>query len=198
MAIVEPGKGRAILEQNGAGLLITIPAAVQAFGTIFLAIWLIGWAVGEIMVSRQLLSGELSHDPSGGGALFSIVWLAGWTLGGGWALYCLLWQLAGKEIIELTSTTLRQRKQTPLFSRSREYAIANMSNLRVAPPQPQYYQGKYIISGPGFKGGAISFDYGRDTYHLASGLDEADAKYVIGEMEKRVKSLSLSRGQNGS
>ena len=40
-----------------------------------------------------------------------------------------------------------------------------------------------------FNDGAISFDYGRDTHHLASDLDEAEAKYVIIEMCKRVKSI---------
>ncbi|WP_119270679.1 hypothetical protein [Taklimakanibacter deserti] len=189
MTVVEPGKGRAIIEQNGAGLRITIPAVTQAFGVIFISLWLIGWAFGEVMVSRQLFGSQSVQNSSQGGSLFMLVWLAAWTLGGGWAIYTLLWQLAGKEIIELTTTSLRQRKQIPLFSRSKEYALANIANLRVAPPRPRFYQGQYMIQGLSFKDGAISFDYGRDTHHLASGLDEADAKYVIGEMCKRVKSL---------
>jgi hypothetical protein len=189
MAIVEPGKGRAVIEESGAGLRITIPVATQAFGAAFISLWLVGWAFGENMAIRFLFADLSAQNLKAGGSLFLLAWLAAWTLGGGWAIYTLLWQIAGKEIIELTSISLRQRKQIPLFSRSREYAVANIENIRLAPPQPQFYRGRYVLSGLSFKDGSISFDYGRDTHQLASGLDEADAKYVIGEMCKRVKSL---------
>ncbi len=36
----------------------------------------------------------------------------------------------------------------------------------------------------------------RSTHRLASDLDEADAKYVVGEMCKRVKLLATTRGGN--
>ena len=186
MAIVEPGKGRAIIEQVGSGLRIIIPARMQVFAVLFLPLWLVGWAFGEVTVARQLFGSGL---PANGGSLFLTVWLTGWTLGGAWALYVLLWQLAGKEIIELTSTSLRQRKQISIFSRSREYAVATIKNMRLAPPTPVFYQGQYVMQGLTFKEGTIAFDYGRDTHHLGAGLDEADADYVIGEMRKRVKSL---------
>jgi len=187
MAIVEPGKGRAIIEQMGSGLRITIPARTQVFAVIFLPLWLVGWAVGEITATRELISGG---HPANGGALFLTVWLTGRTLGGAWAGYVLLWQLAGKEVIELTSTTLRRRKQIPIFSRSREFAVATIKRMRPVPPIPSFYRGQEVMQALTFKGGAIAFDYGRDTHHLGAGLDEADADYVIAEMRKRVKSLS--------
>jgi hypothetical protein len=46
-----------------------------------------------------------------------------------------------------------------------------------------------VIRGPGFEEGAISFDYGRSTYRMGAGLDQAEAEYVIDEMCKRSKSL---------
>jgi hypothetical protein len=92
---------------------------------------------------------------------------------------------------------LRQRKQIPIFSRRREYAVASIRSLRLAPPAPTFFQGQYMIEGLTFKNGAISFDYGRSTHHLAAGLDEADADYVIGEMCKRVKSLCAKAETRG-
>jgi hypothetical protein len=187
MAIVEPGKGRAVIEANGAGLRITIPAKAQAFVTFFLPFWLVAWAVGEVMVSRQLLT---NPNFGAGGSIFAIAWLGAWTVGGAWAAAYLLWNIAGREIIELNSMILKRRKQIPIFSRSKEYAIANIANLRLAPASPQsLWYNQQNMSFLGFKEGTISFDYGRDTHYLASGLDEADAKYVIREMCKRVKSL---------
>jgi hypothetical protein len=169
---------------------ITIPARTPIFMTLFMAFWLAGWAVGEIMVSRQLLFGEMNGNAAG--SLFMTAWLAAWTLGGAWAATLLLWNLAGKEVIELNSTMLRRRKQVPVFGRSREYAVANIANLRAAAAQPSFpwnYQSSFSFLS--FGEGTISFDYGRDTHHLGTGLDEADARYVIDEMCKRVKSLCL-------
>lgn len=132
MAIVKPGKGRAVIKHDGEGLRITIPARTQSFATLFLGVWLIGWAVGEVMVSRDLFGSGFPDNPPAGPTFFTIAWLAAWTLGGAWVVHILLWQLTGKEIIELTSTSLRHRKQIPIFSRSREYAVANIRNLRPA------------------------------------------------------------------
>jgi hypothetical protein len=187
MAIVKPGRGRAVIEQDGTGLRITVPVKAQVFVTLFLAFWLMGWAVGEVMVSYHLVGGRYS---SGARSIIMIAWLGAWTVGGAWIASALLWNIAGKEIIELNSTTLKRRKQIPVFSRSKEYAVASIANLRLAPALPSFF-GYYRqnMSFLTFNEGAISFDYGRDTRHLATGLDEADAKYVIGEMCKRVKSL---------
>lgn len=192
MAIVEPGKGRAVIEQNGTGLRITIPARTPIFATIFIALWLIGWAFGEVSVTRQLLAG----DPSNGSTLFLAVWMAGWTMGGAWAAFTLAWMITGKEIIDLTSTSLHQRKQIPIFSRSRNYAVAQIRNLRRAPRPRPSDDSESVTGGMSFSDGAISFDYGRSTHHLAAELDDADAEYVIAEMCKRVKSLAAS-GETG-
>jgi len=197
MAIVAPGKGRAIIENKGADLRITIPARTELFITAFLGVWLIAWAFGEIFVPYTFLI-ALSDKPVPPSArLFAAVWFAGWTLGGMWALSIFLWNVAGKEIIELTSTTLKYRKQIPIFSRSREYVIASIAGLRAASRAQAFWPLPFNMNmAPlSFRDGTIAFDYGRDTYHLGSGLDEADARYVIAEMCKRVKSLCRDAGQ---
>lgn len=140
------------------------------------------WAVGEVAGFRHLL-GDSENK------LGLILWLALWTLGGVVAVYALLWQLTGKEIIELNSTRLRQRKQILLFSTDKEFAVAAISNMRLAPPQPKYSRGKYVVSSPLTRTGAIAFDVGRDTHHLGQGLDETEARFVLEELCKQVKSL---------
>jgi hypothetical protein len=112
-----------------------------------------------------------------------------WTLGGAWALTAFPWAVAGKEIIELNSMTLKRRKQIPIFSRSREYAVASIANLRLAQVIPASWYEQQNLSSMSLKDGAIAFDYGRSTFHFGSDLDEADAKYVLSEMCARVKSL---------
>ena len=192
MAIVAPGKGRAVIENHGSGLHITIPARAEPFTTAFLGIWLIAWAFGEIFVPYSFLIGLSDKPVPVSAKLFVLVWLAGWTLGGLYALSIFLWNVTGKEFIELAATTLTRRKQIPIFSRSKEYAVASITNLRAAAPQAQAFWPLAInvnMTPLSFRDGTLAFDYGRDTHHLASGLDEADARYLIAEMCKRVKSL---------
>lgn len=188
MAIVEPGQGMAVIERDGSGLRITIPATVELFSVILLAGWLTFWAVGEVAVIRHLLGG-------GGMEFGLILWLAGWTLGGALTIYPLLWQLTGKEIIELSSTRLRRRKQILFFGTDKEFAVAAISNMRFAPPQPKYIRGKAVISSPLTRHGVIAFDVGRETHHLGLGLDEAEARNVLEEMCGQVKSLRAQDGE---
>jgi hypothetical protein len=190
MAVIELGKGRAIIENDGTGLRITIPAANSFFGTSFIGLWLIGWAFGEFAVLYHMFIKPPKEPQPAFTLIFLIVWLALWTMGGVWALITLLWGVAGKEVIELTSTTPRHRKQIPIFSRSRDYAVASIANLRPASLAPALADEQHNMgTALNFREGAIAFDYGRATHHLGADLDEADAKYVIGEMCKRVKSL---------
>lgn len=187
MAIVDPGKGRAIIEDSGMGMRITIPAAPSFQNTTWLVLSLLAWAGGEVFVLWHLF--DESPDPLFG-TFFMLVWLAMWTLGGIRMIDGLLWNLAGQEVIELSSTALKRRKRLPVFRRSKEYSVANISGLRPAAladqPSPSKRQNMSTLS---FKDGTIAFDYGRDTHLLATGLDEADAQYVIAQMCKQVKSL---------
>ncbi|MFZ5673444.1 MAG: hypothetical protein ACOZAM_10830 [Pseudomonadota bacterium] len=104
-------------------------------------------------------------------------------------VYALLWQLAGSEIIELSSTSLRRRRRVLFLGTSKEFAVTHISNMRLAPPQPKYIRGKAVISSPLTRHGVIAFDVGRETHHLGLGLDEGEARYLIAEMCKQVKSL---------
>jgi hypothetical protein len=185
MAIVEPGKGRAVIENDGARLRITIPARTYIFTTIFgillMPIWLLGSAAAIWKITAEPLSF---------GTAFLTFWLTGWTLGGLWSLNVLLWNLAGKEIIELNSTTLKRRKQIPFFNRSKEYAVTGIKHLRRTTPRTYRYYYQQDMSFLNFNdAGVIAFDYGSDTHRLGSGLDQADADRVVKEMCKAQKSL---------
>jgi hypothetical protein len=189
MALVEPGIGRAFIEHDGAGLRITIRPKPQLFGTAFLGLWMIGWAFGEVRVSYEFIYGMPEERFPAPESLLVLAWLALWTLGGCWCLVTLLWNVIGKEIFELNPSTLKRIKQIPIFSRSKEYRVASIANLRVTPIPSSWFDDEESLPSMTFSDGAISFDYGRSTYRLGSDLDEADAKYVIGEMCTRVKSL---------
>lgn len=190
MAIDESGRGITTIERDGSGLRITVFATVEMTSVLLLSVMLVFGVVGEFAGFRQLLSG-------GENKVFVTFWMAGWALGSALAAYALLWQLTGKEIIELNSTALRRRKQILFYSTVAEFAVAAIANMGLTPPQPTRIRGKQVISSPLTRVGAITFDYGRETHHLGLGLDETEAIFVMRELGKQVKSLRAQDDEGG-
>jgi hypothetical protein len=184
MAIVEPGKGRVPIEHDGTTLRITIPAESRILPLTFLAVWSVIWVAGGIGIVLKLWRGEVDDARS-----FMLFWSVMWAFGTIWALYSLIWTLAGKEIIELSPTMLRYRQQTPFFSRGKEYTVSNITNLRTTALTYADIYSPRVPPFAHFDRCAVCFDYGPNTHRIAFALRETDAKYVIGEMCGRVKSL---------
>jgi hypothetical protein len=89
MTTVEPQAPRFTADATPEGLRVTLPPARSVPGMLFLAVWLTGWAFGEVQVTQQLLS-----PADGAPQLFLVAWLIGWTVGGAFALATLIWLAA--------------------------------------------------------------------------------------------------------
>lgn len=174
---------------------IIIPSRKNWFTIFFLGFWLTGWAVGEIMVLRIMatsifgaVAGKAPNASAGllGISGFLLFWLAGWTVGGGFAIYTFLWQVAGKEVIEVNSGGITIANKIFSFSRPKEYDAQYIKDLRVSQPansmwSPWGHAGQFWGRGQGI----IAFDYGAKTNRFGSGLDEAEAKMIIAEITQR-------------
>jgi hypothetical protein len=203
MSIVYPSYNRAIVEHDGATLRITIPVARTPFMTAFVVIWLAGWAFSVLSTIPALLRGAPLE-----GQHFKFLWMTEETekgqdfiyfmlywLASGLVIYTVflgiaLWYFAGKEIIELDSTTLKRIRRVPFFRHVREYRVANITKLRLASDMwlPSWMPAQRV-SFFTFTGGRIAFDYGRATHHLGLELSDGDTKSIIEAMCKRVRSL---------
>ena len=154
-----------------------IPARRSWFVLLFLCFWLVGWAFGEVTVARQLLSpSEKAPDP------FLYVWLVGWSLGGVFALVTILWQLAGKEIIAVSTGALVHRKEIFGLGRSWRYKISEVKNFRALEPE--------IVQSVGRSGGTvqgpIAFDYGARTIRIGASLDAAEGRMLVEKLAARL------------
>src|ERR1700684_2022842 len=107
------------------GFRVVIPAARNWFILLFLFAWLGGWLMGEVSVSKQLLN---SGDKTP--AAFLSFWLVGWTIGGVLATGAVLWQLAGREVLTLDSSSLLHRVEAFGIGRSRSFRTSEIKNLR--------------------------------------------------------------------
>jgi hypothetical protein len=167
---------------------VVIPARRNWFLTMFLAVWLCGWVAGESAAIAQLLGHPFPRSKPTSAAFLG-VWLVFWTCGGVAALVTLLWNLAGREIITLSSTKLTRRTEILSVGRSFSYQVRDIKSLR--PSMDASYgfhrsgRGALPFGAGGI--GSLVFDYGARTIRLAPSLDEAEAKMLVNEFSTRLK-----------
>ena len=67
---------------------------------LFMPVWLVGWAFGEVMAVATLLGGaglvKVANPSAPTG--FLLVWLVLWTAGGGLAFVAFAWNAFGREV----------------------------------------------------------------------------------------------------
>jgi len=150
---------------------------------LFLIAWLGGWAFGEVSAS-----GELLRNGDKTPTAFLTFWLAGWTLGGAFAASAVIWQLAGREVISVSSNTLLHRAEAFGLGWSRSYKASEVRNFRSTEYASNSFTNQRAwlppVTGAGF--GPVAFDYGARTIRMASSLEEAEAKMLVRELSPRL------------
>jgi len=185
MPPVKPLAPRHYSEDIGNRLVITIPSRKNWFLILFIGFWIVAWAFAEIFVGFSMLR-SLFRSSSAGPGIFGLVWLTIWTLGGAFAIYTFLWQIAGREEIEITSYSIILSQVVLFFRRSKEYASEHIKDLRTSPMgMHEMYNWSRSLAFYGIGGGIIVFDYGAGTIRLGSGIDEAEGKQIISKIQQK-------------
>jgi len=169
------------IEDTPDGLRITMSIPRVGCVSIFLAVWLVGWAAGEFSVLWVLSSIERPFIPA---YAFLILWLAAWTLSGLFAAWALLMSLDGREIVTIGNGAIRRRAEAFFAGLSWRYPLESCRNLRPT----------------GDSSGTrtfISFDYAgirrEHTVRFGSGLTESDAEEIAERMWARFPELLPDR-----
>lgn len=168
-----PSLPRHTMVDYGNRMQISIPSHKHWFVFIFLPLWLTGWAFGEITVIHQLLTKDFNT--------FLLVWLTGWTFGGGFAILMLLWQIAGKEIIEVSGQSIILTKTIFNLGFPKEYSAGYIKDLRISIVIANDNNQWGRNNGYNYYTGnsKLAFDYGAKTIRFGNGIDEAEAKYIL-------------------
>jgi hypothetical protein len=184
MAKIRLADSRITITDRTQGLRIVMPCRRSWFVICLLGFWICGWAVAEVLVAIQLLNGDAPPD----GESFMWAWFGVWTIGGVFAIYALLWQVLGKEIVTVHGQTFRIRRDIGGVGLDQEYDPLQILNLRVGQVafNPLEFSSSLQLWGIG--GGMIAFDYGDKTRRFGAGLDEAEAKQVVTAIKKRHRS----------
>lgn len=181
MAEKQPSVSRVIVTETPRGLRIVIPYSRSWFVIGFLGLWICAWAVAEVMVPAQFLQGKIPQEAQS----LMFAWLAVWTVGGLLAIYALLWQVMGKEIVTIQGQTLTTRRDIGGFGFDKVYDLSQMRNLRVEPVGFNPLDVSSALQLWGVGGGVIAFDCGTRTSRFGAGLDEAEAQQVVAVLKKR-------------
>jgi hypothetical protein len=184
MRVTPPGP-RYHASLTADGLQLIIPARRNLFIILFLLAWLGGWYFGEASAIRQLTAGTGRDERA-----FLTFWLIAWTLGGAWAVACVLWMVFGREIVGVTRTELIHRFAIGPLSLSRRYSIADIRRLRTgiafAGATDWFGRQQAFLPRFGADGGLIKFDYGARTISVGASLDEAEARGAIDQLRRHL------------
>lgn len=186
--IEDPNSGRAQIYRDSELFQIRLNAKNNAFVTLFILFWLMGWAIGEITVLGILLSGATDE---GGINLFLIVWLGGWTIGGVWVISSLMWAVFGYELLSISRGMLSVKRVIPIYRREWNYDPQHITEVRVDPSSgmsPMRFSGRQQFSGllSGKDQGTLKFDYGYQTFGFGQDLAEAEAKKLVKEIKSKL------------
>ncbi|MBH0209408.1 MAG: hypothetical protein HP495_13035 [Nitrospira sp.] len=190
MARRQPTDTRISIADTAEGLRILMPCRKSWFVICFLAFWLCGWAVAEVMVANQFLKGDSPPE----GELFMLAWFGVWTVGGVVAMYAWLWQLMGKEMLTVRGQTFKIRRDIGGFGFDKEFTLGQMRDLRIrsAGSSPLDFSSSFQLWGIG--GGVVTFDCGERTYRFGAGLDEAEATRIVTAIRQRFRISESSPG----
>ena len=166
------------------GVEVIIHSRKSNFLNFFLACWLVAWTAGEVIIVKKLFSyGDQYPDA------FLVVWFCGWALGGMFAVFIGLWNNKGREIVRISADSLKHVREYVLFSRSREYKMQHVKNLRIFELQPSITSMSGGMEFWGLSGGTIAFDYGKITQKFGIGLNEAEAVHIVRAIQSRYENL---------
>ena len=204
MPIVQPPPARYAVEDLGPFIVMTVPTRKNWFVVVYLSCWLVIWVFGGIIAGGTVaagflatLRGQTSGTPAAGlGAtgLFILAWLGIWAAFSALAIYSWLWQVTGKEVIQVSRQSIVINQVVLDFSRSKEYLAKYIRNLRVSPLQmsPWGWPNAFLR----FPGGMLAFDYGPRTFHFVEGVDEAEARQIAAMIKARFPALARVTGVN--
>lgn len=167
-----PFGNRSQITRTRDGLMIMIPSPSNIFGVVFLSLWLVAWAIGEVFVSRQLITGQMTINR------FDIGWLVGWTVFGVVAIYAWLWMVRGKEFVRVTPERIGIRRSVWSHGVERQYEAAHISGWRLIIVPRSFWSDDDSPSAFS-NNGPLAFDYGERTVRFGQGLRDEEAAEIL-------------------
>ncbi len=171
--------GRAKINQNFNSMNIEIRARKYWLAIIFGIVWMGGWLWSETFAISLVfnLNTPLLIKP------FILLWLIIWTLGGMLIGHWILWQLIGREVINIKEGIFTLEQSIKGIGPKEMYEINSIKNIDLNRVEDSdFWENNTPESMFGHSGGKIKFDYGTETITFAKEINEAEAKMILEEL----------------
>jgi len=175
--------GKAKIDNSLGRLTISIPSkkdwAILLFGTV----WLVGWYFGF----KSAIS-SFSYGGSGNVIIDDLMtsWLIGWASCGLGLMFFLSWGYFGKEILQISSNTMKFEKSIFGIGIKKSMALDKTKNFRFEKIDDQKSGGsRWAFWGLG--SGKIKFDYGLKTYSFGLSVDDEEAVYLVNLLKETIE-----------
>jgi len=145
------------------------------------------WIVIEIFILTLIVGWLInSTERISDGLIVLGIWLSLFTVAGLFMVYALLWQIAGIEKVKISGYSMEICRMLFGVKRKKEYSSEYIKDLRVSTiSRSEIFGWSSFLGSLGLTGGMIGFDYGAKTFKFGSGIDEAEAKMIIAEIQKK-------------
>ena len=187
-------------QETQAGVQVVLPSKKRLLTLLWFVFWLSAWgyATGHVIYLWTVMTYgstlDLLNIPPLDNAGVNYALLMGMICifpfvvillrMGGIVLYSLLWQIAGREIIEVRNENLAITRQIFNWKTTKEYSLKNDIKLRLNAEKPNSVdtiRGFRKLLG---KNGIIAFDYEANTLRFGLEIDETEAMQIISEIQK--------------
>lgn len=175
--------GKATIESKGDTISVSVPADRNLFILILNTIFMWGWGWGFKVALTGLVNFEIEQQE---GRTFVTFWLLLWTITGLLIIRFILWGFFGRETFRLSPTNAELSKMVFGIGKKNSFDTKELKNLRFQAVDTglNYQMINWRAWGVGRFPGKIQFDYGMRTYSFGAGVDDAEAKYIISEIQK--------------
>ena len=172
--------GRVSQSTSLEGKKYVVPSRKNYFVLGFGTVWLLGWSVGFIFGSTALFNEGFGQTfPSA----FLGIWLVMWSIGGLVISSILLWGYFGKETLVMGRREVHFQRTVLGVGQKKVLGREGVKNFRYQPRETSNSLFRQDYSMYGMGEGPVKFDYGMKTYSFGLGLDEAEARWLVKELD---------------
>lgn len=172
--------GRAKINNEGVKTKLSIPAKRNYVIIIFSSVWLFIWI--SFSSSFNSMFGLFTDE---GISSFFLIWITFWVIGGLTVFLLILWNLFGREIITINSTSIEVKRSLFGIGRKKQYDIKHVENFRFNEIPDNMFSIKYTLAFWGLDEGKVKFDYGMKSPSFGLGLEDAESNYIVKLMKEK-------------
>ena len=182
---VKPTAPKHKTEILGDRLTISVPSPRPWVLSIFVGLGVVFFIISGVII----LGGLVTNSDGFEGPIFLLVILIiFWTVAGGLMIYQFAWQISGKEVIEITTQSIIISRVVLSLRTPKEFSSEYIKDLRASTSNVDL--NPYLVGYSGFYGwryelGSLAFDYGSRTFRFGSGIEEAEARQIIAEIQQK-------------